>query len=137
MLMQYWAERSGNAARGNSDVSAIKKGLYSSKEHGISTSAMENYLHQNGYSVFAFHGAWSDLEQQLNKGRPLIVAVRPQGQRELHYVIIDGVDSDRALVMMNDPAERKLLIQERPEFEKDWNVTHNWLLLAVPEPMSH
>jgi len=33
---------------------------------------------------------------------------------------------------MNDPADRKLLNQERARFEKDWSATHNWTLLAVP-----
>jgi hypothetical protein len=33
---------------------------------------------------------------------------------------------------MNDPAERKLLTQERAGFEKEWSATHNWMLLAVP-----
>jgi hypothetical protein len=75
---------------------------------------------------------WSDLEEQLRKGRPLIAAIQPEDQRELHYLVIDGVDSAHALVMMNDPAERKLLTEERVRFEKDWSATHNWLLLAVP-----
>jgi hypothetical protein len=37
---------------------------------------------------------------------------------------------------MNDPAERKLLTEERAAFEKDWSATHDWLLLAVPAPTS-
>jgi hypothetical protein len=36
------------------------------------------------------------------------------------------------LIMLNDPAQRKLLKSGRAEFEKDWNGTHNWMLLAVP-----
>jgi hypothetical protein len=82
--------------------------------------------------VFALNGSWSDLEEQLRKGRPLIAALRPGGQRELHYVVIDGIDAERGLVTMNDPAERKLLTRERAGFEREWSATHNWLLLAVP-----
>lgn len=137
MLMQYWAAQSGSAPQGSSEVDTIQQELYSAKDHGILASAMERYLRQNGYSVFTIRGTWSDLESQLRKGRPLIVAVRPQGQRKLHYVIVDGVDPDRELVMMNDPAERKLLTQERAGFERDWKATHNWLLLAVPAPSPH
>jgi hypothetical protein len=62
------------------------------------------------------------------------VALRPQGQSDLHYVVIDGVDTARGLVTMNDPADRKLLNEERAEFEKDWSATQNWTLLAVPAP---
>jgi hypothetical protein len=38
---------------------------------------------------------------------------------------------------MNDPAQRKLLTEERNSFEKEWGSTHNWMLLAVPAPSSH
>jgi hypothetical protein len=97
---------------------------------------MGAYLRQHGFQAFAFPGKWSDLEEQIAKGRPLIVALRPQGQRELHYVVIDGVDSERGLVTMNDPADRKLLNEERARFEKEWSATHNWTLLAVPAKSS-
>jgi hypothetical protein len=93
---------------------------------------MQEYLRAHGFEVFALSGRWSDLETQLRKGRPLIVALRPAGQRELHYVVVDGIDPGRGLVMMNDPAERKLLSQERAGFEKDWSATGEWMLLAVP-----
>ena len=67
------------------------------------------------------------IEEQLRKGRPLIVALKPSGQKELHYVVVDGVDSKRGLVTMNDPAERKLLTRERAGFEREWRATHNWM----------
>jgi hypothetical protein len=92
------------------------------------------YLRQNGFVAFAWSGTWNDLEQQIGKGRPLIVALRPRGQSALHYVVIAGVDSGQGVVTMNDPAERRLLTQERAGFEKDWSATHNWVLLALPQP---
>ncbi len=39
--------------------------------------------------------------------------------------------------MMNDPADRKLLSEERAAFEKDWSATDYWMLLAVPSPSAH
>ena len=93
---------------------------------------MVRYFTEHGYRAFAFSGAWSDLEEHLGKGRPLIAALKPKGQAQFHYVVIDGIDSAHSLVMMNDPAERKLLTEERAEFERDWNATHNWVLLALP-----
>ncbi len=136
MVMQYWAEQQHTTAKPGSDVSAIQHELYSPKEHGITASAMQQYLRQHGFLTFALSGKWSDLEQQLKKGRPLIVALKPEGESELHYVVIDGIDPVQALVTMNDPAERKLLTQERAGFEKDWSATRNWMLLAVPAPSS-
>jgi ABC-type bacteriocin/lantibiotic exporter with double-glycine peptidase domain len=132
MVMQYWAAQLKMQAGQDSDVAAIQRALYSPKAHGIQASAMQQYLEAHGFRVFAINGSWNDLEEQLRKGRPLIAAIRPPDQRQLHYVVIDGVDPAHATVMLNDPGERKLLTEERARFEKDWSATHNWLLLAVP-----
>ena len=132
MLMQYWAAQQKTQAGGDSDVAAIQRALYSREDHGIRAAAMQQYLTEHGFRVFAINGTWGDLEEQLRKGRPLIIAIRPENQKQLHYVVIDGMDPTHALVMMNDPGERKLLTEERARFEKDWSATHNWLLLAVP-----
>lgn len=136
MVMQYWARQQGKAVPADSEVAAIQHQLYSPAAHGIRAAAMQEYLRQHGFLVFALNGKWSDLEAQLQKGRPLIVALRPQGQPELHYVVIDGIDTAQGLVTMNDPAERKLLSEERAAFEKDWKATDHWMLLAVPAPPS-
>jgi ABC-type bacteriocin/lantibiotic exporter with double-glycine peptidase domain len=133
MVMQYWAGKLGASSMPDSDVVRIDRALYSPREHGIPAAAMGQYLQQHGYKAFAFAGKWSDLEEQIAKGRPLIVALRPHGQTELHYVVIAGIDSPRGFVAMNDPADRKLLNEERARFEKDWSATNNWTLLAVPE----
>jgi ABC-type bacteriocin/lantibiotic exporter with double-glycine peptidase domain len=137
MLMQYWAHQQKQSAQPASDVDAIQRQIYSPAKHGIPASAMQAYLHNHGYQAFALSGRWSDLETELQKGRPLIVALRPEGQSALHYVVVDGIDPPRGVVMMNDPAERKLLSQERAAFEKDWSATGHWMLLAVPALPSH
>lgn len=137
MVMQYWAGKQGTAAGPDSNVAEIQRELFSPREHGIPAASMGQYLRQHGFQAFAFPGKWGDLVEQITKGRPLIVALRPEGQRELHYVVVDGVDSAHGLVTMNDPADRKLLNEERARFEKEWNATHNWTLLAVPAQSSH
>jgi len=136
MVMQYWAQKQGVPSSSDSSVERIQHELYSRTEHGIPADQMTSYLRQHGFQAFAFPGKWSDLEEHIAKGRPLIVALKPEGQSELHYVVIDGVDSQRGLVTMNDPAVRKLLNEERTSFEKEWSATRNWTLLAVPEPSS-
>lgn len=134
MVMAYWNGQNGTAAAPANDVNNIQRVLYSPRKHGIAASAMVEYFKQHEYQAFAFSGTWTDLDQHLRKGRPLIAAIKPPGQAELHYVVIDGIDPVHSLVTMNDPAERKLLTEERTAFEKDWSATHNWLLLAVPSP---
>ena len=133
MVMQYWAGKQHRQSGAEGDVAQIQHQLYAPREHGIPAESMIQYLRQHGFQAFAFPGKWSDLQEQIAKGRPLIVALRPAGQTELHYVVVDGVDIERGLVTMNDPADRKLLNEERAQFEKDWSATHNWTLLAVPQ----
>jgi ABC-type bacteriocin/lantibiotic exporter with double-glycine peptidase domain len=137
MVMRYWAAQQRNAPGSDSDVAAIQQQLYSPRVRGIAAEQMGQYLRQHGFQAFALNGSWSDLEEQVRKGRPLIVALRPSGQSELHYIVIDGIDTDRGLVTVNDPAERKLLTRERAGFEKEWSATHNWMLLAVPAAAAH
>ncbi|MBS1803126.1 MAG: C39 family peptidase [Acidobacteria bacterium] len=136
MVMQYWAAKQGTASSPDSDVARIQRQLFSRSEHGIPAEQMRAYLLQHGYQAFAFRGRWSDIEEQIAKGRPLIVALKPEGQSELHYVVVDGVDSNQGLVTMNDPAVRKLINEERRRFEKEWSATQNWTLLAVPASSS-
>jgi uncharacterized protein YvpB len=49
-----------------------------------------------------------------------------------HYVVIVGVDPQDAAVLVNDPERGKLLRVDRAKFEKAWQGTDNWTLLAVP-----
>lgn len=74
------------------------------------------------------------LRSHLQKGRPLIAALKPaRGETSLHYVVIAGLDWDNNLVLLNDPAQKKLLKVERGSFEKEWQAVERWTLLAVPK----
>lgn len=133
MVMQYWQLQQGGPARPSSDAERIQRALYSRQARGIYASDLERYLRQNGFQPFAFAGTWSDLRQHLEKGRPLIVGLKPaSGGVPLHYVVVAGLDWERGLVLINDPAGRKLLSREWTEFETQWKETGNWTLLAVP-----
>jgi ABC-type bacteriocin/lantibiotic exporter with double-glycine peptidase domain len=137
MVMQYWQQRSQKAPEPVADPSEIQRVLYSKDAHGIYASAIEHYLDQRGFQTFAFRGTWDDLKQHLEKGRPLIVALRPTGSSPLHYVVVAGVNWERDLVLVNDPAQKKLLKQDRSSFEREWNAAEKWTLLAVPQSGAH
>lgn len=128
MVIKYWQPDA------EVDVEAIQRQLYSKSAGGIYARDMAHYFESRGYRVFAFRGEWSDLEAHVAKGRPLIVALEPRARKApLHYVVVAGMDPSQALVLVNDPAQRKLLSISRAEFERDWTSTGNWTLLAVPE----
>ena len=134
MVLQYWQARQGQSPNRDSDATHIQRALYSAKAHGIYASDMERYFREQGFRTFTIRGEWEDLQQHLAKGRPLIVAVKPAGGGTLHYVVVTGVGAET--VMVNDPAQRKLLQQDRSSFEQEWSAAGKWTLLALPQNQS-
>lgn len=131
MVMQYWQAQQGQAANDASDADLIQRLLYSAKARGIFASDMERYFQEKGFRTFTIRGEWEDLKQHLGQGRPLIVALKPSSGAALHYVVVTGLGPQT--VMVNDPAQRKLLQQDRPGFEREWSAAGKWTLLAVPQ----
>lgn len=137
MVMQYWQHQRGETGDAGSDAQQIQRALYAERAHGIYASDLERYFERHGFRTFAFRGEWSDFRRHLEKGRPLIVALKPvSGSADLHFVVVAGIDQGRGLVMVNDPAERKLREQEWSDFEQEWKGAGHWTLLAVPQAAS-
>ena len=133
MIMQYWQQQRGLSPNAEADEGQIQIALYSSKAHGIYASDLQNYFRGHGYQAFAFPGRREDLRQHLEKGRPLIVALKPAPGAPLHYAVVAGLDPEQSLVLLNDPAERKLTKRDLTSFEKEWKGAGYWTLLAVPQ----
>jgi ABC-type bacteriocin/lantibiotic exporter with double-glycine peptidase domain len=133
MVMQFWAQQQGQPASDAADNSHIQQALYSKQGHGIYASDLEQYFRQSGFRTFAFRGEFPDLKQHLEKGRPLIVALKPRAHAPLHYVVVTGLDWQQKVVLINDPAQRKLLKQQQSDFEREWSDAGKWTLLALPQ----
>jgi ABC-type bacteriocin/lantibiotic exporter with double-glycine peptidase domain len=134
MILQYWNVHGARVDSQRADAAAIQKQLYSRKARGIFASDMENYLKASGFRVFRLDGSWTDLQEHLKQGRPLIVSLQPGSARApLHYVVVTGMDWQRDAIFIHDPARGKLLRVERVDFEKQWRSNRNWMLLAVPQ----
>jgi ABC-type bacteriocin/lantibiotic exporter with double-glycine peptidase domain len=134
MVMQYWLKQQDRPDNGSADAERIKRALFDSDARGIYASKMESYFQEHGFRTFSFRGEWKDLEQHLGKGRPLIVALKPSWiGAPFHYVVVAGIESEKGIVLLNDPAQRKLLKQYRDDFEKQWSFTGKWTLLALPQ----
>jgi predicted double-glycine peptidase len=133
MVMTYWQREQGKPS--DIDAKAIHLELYSQVARGVYASAMERYFRDRGFRTFAFKGDWGDLNSHLQKGRPLIVALK-SGRNDLHYVVATGLDSQQNLLLKHDPAGRKLMKQNRAKFESQWKGANNWTLLALPADSS-
>jgi ABC-type bacteriocin/lantibiotic exporter with double-glycine peptidase domain len=134
MVMQYWRVHGAPVAAEAADLAQIERTLEPQAREDAPASALEHYLRERGFAVYAFRGSWSDLAHHLSRGRPLIVAFRPAGSRSLHYVVLAGLDEAHGVVLVNDPARRKLLKLDRSEFQKGWKDTQDWTLLVLPPP---
>lgn len=135
MVMQYWENRSGQSVSRRAEADQIQATLDPRSDGGIAASDMVRYFRASGYRVFAFPASWSDLQHHVQAGRPLIVSLKASGPwGPLHYVVVVGIDAQRGYVFLNDPARQKLLRISREGFESEWNPTHDWTLLALPQP---
>jgi len=133
MVMRYWSRQGGLMARSALDAAAIQRALYSKRAKGIPAAAMQKYLEEAGFRTFVFRGEWVDLRTHLSKGRPLIVCIGENGRpHPLHYVVVTGLDWQEGLVVVNDPAQRKLLRMDQATFERGWGAMNHWTLLALP-----
>lgn len=134
MVMQYWLTQDGQTLGERADAAYILRSLHSRAGHGIYASAMSQYFEGQGFHTFSFTGDWEMLQQHLQKGRPLIVALKPSAMNHsLHFAVVAGMDSQNGIILVNDPAERKLRKMDRATFEKQWGGAQRWTLLALPE----
>lgn len=136
MVVEYWQLHGASAADPAAGAEIVRS-LAPESAHGLRASAMLRYFRRHHYRAFAYAGDWNDLGHQIARGRPLIVALHPQGDDGLHYVVVAGIDDPGQLLLLNDPAQRKLLKEDRAQFEREWKATGNWTLLAVPAAAGH
>lgn len=140
MVMQYWdAQKRADDSSAPvahdpaADPIVIQQALYSPEARGVRASEMQSYFQQHGYRTFTFRGRWEDVQRHLEKGRPLIVALKPMPmETALHYVVLVGLDWSENVVLVNDAAQRKLLKEDRAAFEKEWSAVDRWTMLVVP-----
>jgi len=131
MVFDYWRLH-GHTLSTLPDDAGVERDLASTSEEGLRARDMKAYMESHGFRAFAVAATWDDLANHLSKGRPMIVAMNGGRSSMLHYVVVAGIDSERGLVFVNDPAQRKLLTIDRRTFERDWQVTGRWALLALP-----
>jgi ABC-type bacteriocin/lantibiotic exporter with double-glycine peptidase domain len=137
MVMEYWIDHGARVGKASAEVTTIQLALHSNQAKGIFAADVDRYFRQAGFRTFTFRGSWTDLRQHLSQGRPLIAGIRSGGAgNQLHYVVVAGLDWEQNLVLVNDPARRKLLKLRRSEFENAWKATDDWTLLALPQQVN-
>jgi predicted double-glycine peptidase len=131
MVLLWWKQHGFAAKPGAVDAAAIHREVYSEEEQGTKARDVSRYFERRGFRSFGFSGSWAELAEHLKKGRPVIVAIRPPGQRQMHYVVVSGIGADR--ILLHDPAVGAYRAVSREGFEKQWAASDRFTLLAVPQ----
>ena len=126
MVLHYWSA--------GQSLDEIHRILYSRNKNGVSTTDMERFFREHDFNTWSFRGEWTDLEHHLMQGRPVIVCLKPaRHAATLHFVTVTGFDDNEGVVLVNDPAGRKLQKMARSDFERQWASADYWTLLVVPQ----
>jgi len=133
MVMQYWIREGYYLPGDQAEPKKIHAALFSPAANGTRASDLEQYLREHGFKSFVFKGDWDELGHHLAQGRPLIACLKPGARgNQRHYVVVAGIDAERNVVFVNDPARRKLTQVRRRSFEEEWKAADSWTLLALP-----
>lgn len=124
MITQYWNPQS------SAPPEQIYQRLYDKERGGILLADMKKWLTEAGYNAVTFRGQRADLEQHLQKGRPLIVGLRSGARKQMHFVVVSGIEGDHLLV--NDPTKAKPRRLTAAQFDREWGLGDRWILLATP-----
>lgn len=135
MLLRYWSAQGARLNGADATLESLHARLYSAEERGALGSELAKLLEDAGFRTFTIEGRYEDLEEHLAKGRPLVVCLKPRGQSRLHYALAVGLDPAEDVVLLNDPARRKLSKMDRAQFLESWEGAGWWTLLAVPRDL--
>lgn len=129
MLLQYWARQFPQLKVETSE--RVFQALYSPEEKGVPAPDLERYLEESGFDTHTLKATWRDLDLHLSRGRPLILALS-EGSGDLHYVVAVGLDRQRHVILLNDPARGSHVPFSRENFQMAWEKAGAWALLALP-----
>jgi ABC-type bacteriocin/lantibiotic exporter with double-glycine peptidase domain len=132
MVMHYWQNWQPGPPVVYPSPEEVYQRLYRPGQKGILLADMKRYLEDAKFRVFTLRGEWGDVQEQLTKGRPLIVGLRKGRRAAMHFVVVTGAGEE--FVWLNDPTRKAPSRLPRLEFEKRWTFADRWTLLAVPSP---
>jgi ABC-type bacteriocin/lantibiotic exporter with double-glycine peptidase domain len=129
MVMRYWS------IDPDSRIVAKTIAPIAAAERPIRAAELRDLAQDHGLLGFVLAGQVSDLDEQVLKGRPLIVGlVKPTlGGSNAHYEVVVGVHPTKRLVMTYDPGlgYRQNTYEG---FEKEWRASGSVTILLLPAP---
>lgn len=104
-------------------------------ENGTQHRVLADYLRSKGYIARASRSStFSDMEQALSEGYPVIVHYLEPSQNDDHYAVVTRLTKTH--ITLNDPWNGRGLTYTRPEFLKRWKdkvgTYIRWMLTVRP-----
>jgi ABC-type bacteriocin/lantibiotic exporter with double-glycine peptidase domain len=113
------------------DLSAVES--TAKKMGGASGQEMKNLLQNSGFEVSVFPGSLKagghNIFSEIDRARPLIVMLKKG--TESHYMVLDGYDPKKNLVILNDPRDGPIALPIK-NFKMGWESAGKFTLLALP-----
>jgi Peptidase_C39 like family len=123
MVMRYWGARDVYP-----DAFAP---LIEPAAGGIRTGALTDALDARGWTAMGGGGAAERVQQQLDRGRPVIALIEDRPSR-YHYVVVVGWVAGKVIV--HDPARTPFRVLDEQQFQRAWEEAGNWMLVLLPPP---
>jgi ABC-type bacteriocin/lantibiotic exporter with double-glycine peptidase domain len=122
MVLTYWGETVSH--------DELADALLEPGDVGVRGQRLLVAAQERGFRAIAFEGDLALARDYVSRGWPLVVALHA-GSGRFHDVVLLGFKEDR--VILHDPAEGPLRRMKLGHFEKRWDRSGRWTLLALPE----
>jgi len=125
MVMRYWGARD--------IVPEDFQSLVVPSERGIPTRDLTEAVRGRRWQAVVGPvdpaPAWTTLQDDVNRGRPVIALIEVSANT-YHYVVIVGLTAE--VVVLHDPARAPFQVMSRDAFERAWAVTKRWSVTVLP-----
>ncbi|MCK4836406.1 MAG: C39 family peptidase [Candidatus Aminicenantes bacterium] len=132
LILDYWGME-------NVDFKKLVKLMFSESMKGTANSSMIFYPPIYGLKSYSFNGNIKLLKKLLKKRIPVIVLQNLyEGFKLGHFRIVVGMDNQKKMVYLKDPAKKKIQKMKWTKFESLWERgnsinNHKWGMIIVPE----
>jgi ABC-type bacteriocin/lantibiotic exporter with double-glycine peptidase domain len=105
------------------------------KDGGITAAELRDAARRRGLEAFVISGTWNDLEDQIARGRPVVVGLLKPilgGRARAHYEVVVGINRRGHRILSLDPAAGGLRENSVEGFAREWAPGHEVTLVILP-----
>ena len=127
MVVSYWTK---------SAPASIVATFRPVPERGLAAARLRDFARTKGLASFVIKGTFEDIQHELQAGRPVLVGLsKAYGRKQVldHYEVVVGIQPERRLVVMLDPAQGWLQ-DDVDGFAREWQKAEFTTLIVSAKP---